>query len=438
MFPILLANLVTQVLAPRTPPRRTRRPGRVRKRRGKPINLGLQGGGAHGAFTWGVLDQLLDDGRLEIEGVSGASAGAVNAVMLADGLARGGADEARQRLADFWRAVSVDGHLPDLQRSVVERLFPFVPREGLWFGAMSRMLSPYDLNPLNINPLKDVIDRFVDFEAIRDNRELELFVSATNVHTGELRIFNRAEVTPEVVMASAALPLLFRAVEIDGTPYWDGGYSGNPAVIPFLRTTATEDVLIVQINPRERRKVPTSTREIMSRVNEINFNASLLSELRGVAFVNRLIDEGRLPRGTREGEFRRLKLHRIVMEDLGDTFGARSTAPPRSPAATVSRPDTSSTRWGRSGAAATRARRSCSRPAIAPRSRWRPNIALPRSPFPRSQPASTGFPPSALRASRSAPWQRRSPARPASNGWCSAASPRMLPRTTGTRSRSSA
>jgi len=184
-----------------------------------------------------VLDQLLDDGRLEIEGVSGASAGAVNAVMLADGLARGGADEARQRLADFWRAVSVDGHLPDLQRSVVERLFPFVPREGLWFGAMSRMLSPYDLNPLNINPLKDVIDRFVDFEAIRDNRELELFVSATNVHTGELRIFNRAEVTPEVVMASAALPLLFRAVEIDGTPYWDGGYSGNPAVIPFLRTT---------------------------------------------------------------------------------------------------------------------------------------------------------------------------------------------------------
>ena len=126
-------------------------------------------------------------------------------------------------------------------------------------------------------------------------------------------------------MASAALPLLFRAVEIDGVPYWDGGYSGNPVVTPFLRATATEDALIVQINPRERRKVPTRTREIMSRVNEINFNASLLSELRGVAFVNRLIDEGRLPRGTREGEFRRLKLHRIVMEDVGDTFGTRST-----------------------------------------------------------------------------------------------------------------
>src|SRR6476619_1869183 len=259
---------------------------------GKRINLALQGGGALGAFTWGVLDHLLDDGRLEIEGISGASAGALNAVMLADGLARGGPDEARQRLADFWRAVSVDGHLPDLQRGVVERLFPFVPREGLWFGAMSRMLSPYDLNPLNINPLKDVIERFVDFEAVRAHQGLDLFISATNVHTGELRVFERAEINAEVVMASASLPLLFRAVDIDGVPYWDGGYSGNPAVIPFLRTTASEDVLIIQINPRERRKVPTNTREIMSRVNERNFNASLLTGRGGVAFVERSKDGG--------------------------------------------------------------------------------------------------------------------------------------------------
>jgi NTE family protein len=244
--------------------------------------------------------------------------------MLADGLIRGGADAARQRLADFWRAVSVDGHLSDLQRNVVERLFPFLPRDGLWLGPMSRMLSPYDLNPLNINPLKEVVERFVDFAAIRGDRRLELFISATNVQTGELRVFTRAEITPEVVMASAALPLLFRAVEIDGVSYWDGGYSGNPAVIPFLRATATEDVLIVQINPRERRKVPTRQREIVSRVNEINFNASLLSELRGVAFVNRLIDEGRLPRGLRQGEFRRLKLHRIVMEDLSESASTRS------------------------------------------------------------------------------------------------------------------
>jgi len=215
-----------------------------------------------------------------------------------------------------------------LHRAVSDRLFSFVPRPSgpvPWLGALSGFVSPYDLNPLNINPLKELIGRFVDFEAIRHGDGPELFISATNVQTGELRVFTRGEITPEVVMASAALPLLFRAVEIDGVPYWDGGYSGNPAVVPFLRATTTEDVLIVQINPRERRKVPTSSREIMSRVNEINFNASLLSELRGVAFVNRLIDEGRLPRGLKPGEFRRLKLHRIVMEEPGEGVTARST-----------------------------------------------------------------------------------------------------------------
>jgi NTE family protein len=331
MLPILLANIVNRALGPslgrgpRKAPQPAGTPARAGRRRGKRINLALQGGGAHGAFTWGVLDHVLEHGRIEIEGISGASAGALNAVMLADGLIRGGPEEARTRLADFWRAVSVDGHLPDLQRSVVERLFPFVPRQGMWLGTMSRFLSPYDLNPLNINPLKELIDRFVDFEALRHGDGPELFISATNVQTGELRVFTRAEITPEVVMASAALPLLFRAVEIDGVPYWDGGYSGNPAVVPFLRATTTEDVLIVQINPRERRKVPTSTREIMSRLNEINFNASLLSELRGVAFVNRLIDEGRLPRGLKPGEFRRLKLHRIVMDEPGESLGAQRT-----------------------------------------------------------------------------------------------------------------
>jgi NTE family protein len=323
MLPILLAQLFSRALAPRPSRRHADAPQRSGKGRRKRINLALQGGGAHGAFTWGVLDQLLEDGRLEIEGIAGASAGAMNAVMLADGLARGGPEEARVRLADFWRAVSVDGHLPELQRSVTERLFPFLPREGLWLPAMSRLLSPYDLNPLNINPLKELIERFVDFEALRRDGGRELFISATNVHSGEVRVFTRAEISAEAVMASACLPLLFRAVEIDGVPYWDGGYSGNPAVIPFLRATATEDVLIVQINPRERREVPTSASAIMSRLNEINFNASLLSELRGVAFVNRLIDEGRLPRGMRDGRFRRLKLHRIVMEDISDS--SRST-----------------------------------------------------------------------------------------------------------------
>jgi len=324
MLPVLFIKLLQT--AKRRKPARMPAVTKPQVRNGrKRINLALQGGGAHGAFTWGALDQLLEDGRLEIAGISGTSAGAINAVMLADGLNRGGPEEARKRLGDFWRAVSVDGHLPDLQRAVVERLFPFVPREGLWLSTISRFLSPYDLNPLNINPLKELIERFVDFEAIRRHDGPELFISATNVHDGELRVFTREEITPETVMASACLPLLFRAVEIDGVSYWDGGYSGNPALIPFLRATTAEDVLIVQINPRERRKTPIRTREILTRLNEINFNASLLSELRAVRFVNRLVDEGRLPRGMGEGEFRRLRLHRIQMEEMGESHRTPST-----------------------------------------------------------------------------------------------------------------
>jgi NTE family protein len=325
MIPLIVANLILRARGAghsRSPSRTLPPPF---GRRGKRINLALQGGGAHGAFTWGVLDTLLADGRFDFDGISGTSAGAVNAVVLVDGFNRGGPEQARARLAEFWRALSVDGHLPEMQRRVVERLFSLIPGDGLWLDAMSRILSPYDLNPLNINPLKDLIERFVDFEAIRRSRDLDLFISATNVHNGELRVFRRHEITPEVVMASACLPLLFRAVEIDGVPYWDGGYSGNPALIPFLRATATEDVLIVQINPRERRQVPIRTRDIRSRVNEINFNASLLSELRAISFVNRLIDEGRLPRGLGRSQFRRLKLHRIAMEDVRETSGTRSS-----------------------------------------------------------------------------------------------------------------
>ena len=184
----------------------------------KGINLALQGGGAHGAFTWGVLDYLLEDGRLAIEGISGASAGAINAVMVADGLARGGPEVARTRLADFWRAASIDGDLPVIQRRLIERLFTFVPLEGspiqAWFDAISHSFSPYDLNPLNINPLKSLIERFVDFDAVRACTQLQLFVSATNVTTGRLRVFPREKITADAVMASACLPLLFKAVTI--------------------------------------------------------------------------------------------------------------------------------------------------------------------------------------------------------------------------------
>jgi NTE family protein len=186
-------------------------PGRAAEQKApsttKRINLALQGGGAHGAFTWGVLEHLLTDDRLSVEGISGTSAGAVNAVMLADGLTRGGRDEARKRLADFWRAASSSGDLPALQRTVMERLLSFTPLEGTpvqaWFDAMSRYFSPYDVNPLNINPLKDLFERFVDFDALRANADLQIFISATNVQTGRVRIFPREKITADAVMASA-------------------------------------------------------------------------------------------------------------------------------------------------------------------------------------------------------------------------------------------
>jgi len=286
----------------------------------KRINFALQGGGAHGAFTWGVLDHILEDGRLTVEGISGASAGAINAVMLADGLVRGGPEEARKRLADFWRAASLAGGLPPLQRAVIERLFSFLPLEGspvqAWLAALSGYLSPYDVNPLNINPLKELVERFVDFEALRKS-DLALFVSATNVHTGRLRIFPCDKISADAVMASACLPHLFHAVEIDGEPYWDGGYLANPPIFPFFSATESEDVLLIQINPLERKAVPTSSKDIMSRINEITFNSSLMSEFRAIAFVDRLIDEGRLARGIGPGQYRRVNVHRIVLDRMG-------------------------------------------------------------------------------------------------------------------------
>jgi NTE family protein len=299
---------------------------------GKRINLALQGGGAHGAFTWGVLEQLLSDDRIAVEGISGTSAGAVNAVMLADGLMRGGREEAQKRLADFWRAASSTGGLPALQREVLQRLLSFTPLEGTpvqaWLDALSRYFSPYDVNPLNINPLKDLIERFVDFDKLRSADHLQLFVSATNVQTGRVRIFPREKITAEAVMASACLPTIFRAVEIDGVPYWDGGYLGNPVIFPFFRTTRTEDVLVVQINPLVRQATPMSSAEIINRINEITFNSSLIDEYRAIDFVARLIDQGRLSRGIGPGQYRRINVHRIVLDRFGthfDSFSKLST-----------------------------------------------------------------------------------------------------------------
>jgi len=295
---------------------------------GKRINLALQGGGAHGAFTWGVLEHLLSDDRLVIEGVSGTSSGAMNAIMLTDGLARGGRAEAQKRLGDFWRSVSSTGDLPPLQRAVVERLLAFTPVEGspvqAWLDLMSRFFSPYDFNPLNINPLKELVERFVDFKAVQSYADIQLFISATNVQTGRVRIFPREKVTADAVMASACLPELFRAVEIDGVPYWDGGYLGNPVIFPFFGTTQTEDVLVVQINPLVRQKTPTSSAEIMNRLNEITFNSPLIAEYRAMEFVARLIDQGRVPHGVGPGQYRRINVHRIVLDRFGTQFDASS------------------------------------------------------------------------------------------------------------------
>jgi len=299
----------------------TPRPGRARK-----INLALQGGGAHGAFTWGVADQLLADERIAIAGLSGTSAGALNAVMIADGLARGGRDEARKRLAEFWRAASTGGNLPAVQRAVTDRLFSILPLTSSlqdWFETVARYFSPYDLNPLNINPLKELIERFVDFSAVRAS-QLPLFIAATNVHTGRLKIFSRDAINADAVMASAALPFLFQAVEIDKVPYWDGGYLSNPPIFPFLSTTAAEDVVVVQINPLTRATTPKSSIEIVNRLNEITFNSALHTELRTLNSVNRLIDDGHLPNGFGRGAFRRLNIHRIDLGSLATRLSASS------------------------------------------------------------------------------------------------------------------
>ena len=293
----------------------------IRKDRRR-INLALQGGGAHGAFTWGVVDHLLEDGRIHIAGVSGTSAGAMNAVMLADGLARGGGEEARKRLAEFWRAASIGGDLPGAQRAVLDRVLALMPMDAspvrFMVDTMSRMLSPYDLNPLNINPLKGLIERFVDFDAIRGFKDLDIFISATNVHSGRLRVFKREEINADVVMASAALPLVFRAVEIEGEPYWDGGFTGNPAILPLIEANEIDDVLVVQISPLSRNSTPTSARDIVHRVNEITFNSSLDSELRALEYIGRIAGK----RGKAATHAGNIKVHRIVLDSSGKKLGA--------------------------------------------------------------------------------------------------------------------
>ena len=264
----------------------------------KAINLALQGGGAHGAFTWGVLDRLLTDQRIRIEGISGTSAGAMNAAVLADGMRKGGPEQARQSLHDFWRAVSNSARFSPLQRTALDALLSNWNLDHspgyVGFDLLTRLTSPYDLNPLNINPLRDLVAELIDFDSARRCDQVKLFISATNVHTGRVRVFRQTEITADVLMASACLPLVFQAVEIDNVPYWDGGYTGNPALFPLFYECTSNDIVIVQINPQKINYTPRSAREILNRLNEITFNASIQRELRSIEFVDRLLEQHRL------------------------------------------------------------------------------------------------------------------------------------------------
>lgn len=286
------------------------------------INLALQGGGSHGAFTWGVLDALLEDGRLSFEGISGTSAGAMNAVVLTHGLAKAAADglegsaarqAARDALARFWDGVGTMGTLISGM--------PLPPGAKSFMSLIGQMFSPAQTNPLGINPLLSLLKREVDFDLLAAYTDTRAFVCATNVNTGRGEIFAGKRLSADAVMASACLPMLFQTVVIDGQPYWDGGYSGNPAIYPLIYDTASSDVLLVQINPVDIQfDTSASAHEIMERMNEITFNSSLLAEMRAIAFVRRLLDEHKLD----PERYKRVLLHRIDGGSALSGFGASS------------------------------------------------------------------------------------------------------------------
>jgi NTE family protein len=291
----------------------------------KKINLALQGGGAHGAFTWGVLDYLLESNKLDFEAITATSAGCMNAAVMLQGLTKGGHDGGREALQKFWEAISAAGSVfSPVQRSPFESLMglnPFASHWGLENSLSFKMMdmalrtwSPYQFNPYNINPLRELIESTIDFECLRACNHAKLFVTATNVRTGEAKIFETHEMTADVLLASAALPFLFHAVEIDGDHYWDGGYMGNPSLWPLFYRAKIEDVLIIHVNPMVRNDVPMESYAIDNRINEITFNASLLKELRAIAFVQKLLRDDMI-----KPEFRRMykdiRLHAIRAEE---------------------------------------------------------------------------------------------------------------------------
>src|SRR5215469_2017711 len=286
------------------------------------IDLALQGGGSHGAFTWGVLDRLLEEPWLQIAGISGTSAGAMNAAVLADGWAAGGASGARKALEKYWRSVSRAAAFSPMQRSPLDRLMGRWSLDSspayIFTDLMSRLLSPYDLNPLGINPLRTILLESIDFERLA-RASVKLFVTATRVRTGRGRIFRNAEISADVLLASACLPTMFQPIEIDGEHYWDGGYAGNPTITPLVRESDAQDTILVQINPRERTEIPRTANDVLNRINEISFNSPLMKELRMIALLRQVADPG-------HGEGARwagMRTHRIWTDKLA-AFGASS------------------------------------------------------------------------------------------------------------------
>ncbi len=285
----------------------------------KTISLALQGGGSHGAFTWGVLDALLQDARLQFDGISGASAGAMNAVVMGQGFALHPSDPAAARVAarlalsKFWRKVAQMGEASKLQRGWAQ-----IWLSGLRAGGAA--LAPHQFNPMDINPLRELLSDSVDFRLLAKLSSPKIHVCATHVKTGKAEIFSGKRLTEASVMASACLPTLFRAVEIEGEHYWDGGYSGNPALHPLIYRSQASDIVLIQINPIERNDVPTTGETIADRMNELTFNASLLSQMRSIDFVNRLIDKGYLP----AEQYRTVRLHRIDGGEALEAYPASS------------------------------------------------------------------------------------------------------------------
>ena len=309
-----------------TPARKTAasKPAPRRKSRAAPppellsIDLALQGGGSHGAFTWGVLDALLEDGRIDIDGISGTSSGAMNAVALAQGFAEARRDgksadearvQARRSLRRLWDGVGVMG--------IFSAGVP-IPGAQAFLNLFSQWFSPYQANPLGINPLRQLIQRDIDFDLLATHSDIQLFVSATNVRTGRGEVFTGEHLSVDVVMASACLPTAFKAVQIGDEHYWDGGYAGNPPIHPLIYRTDTSDVLLVQINPSVVPNLPADAMEIMDRVNEITFNAGLLAEMRSINFVHRLLEEGQFP----PGKYKNVLLHHIDGGSVLAGFGA--------------------------------------------------------------------------------------------------------------------